>query len=144
MGACMPTCTFSSTLDLARLWRLETSASRARGVFGQRRLQVHQHDVVATGLELHRFACGQVKAIGQRGHLHDVFFHFHFVDFHHASRRAAGRHQLGVVFGRDLHERARGLLALHRGACPCVGDGHVLCKRANGAHAGESGGDEVF
>ena len=56
----------------------------------------------------------------------------------------ADAHQFGVVFGGDFHECAGSLLALDRGACPCVGDGDALRECADGTDRGECGGDEVF
>ena len=79
-GICACTGTCSSSLLSAPWAFLNIRVTRHGAALTRGRLQVHQHDVVATGLELHRLACGKVQA-GDGAHFHHVAFHLHFVHF---------------------------------------------------------------
>ena len=115
---------FQLALDALAIAQRERKRHRAAG--SQWLLQVHQHHVIAAGLEFHGLACRQIE-LGNGSHAHHVAVHLHLMHFGRSRHRRGNADQLHRLSSRDLHERARALLARHRAAHPGALDlGHRL------------------
>ena len=92
-------------VDAARF--LEHQGQRHLGILGERRLEPHEHDVKAAGLELDRGAGRDLDALFELAHAHDVAVHLHLMDLGLVGRRAFdGDQAVGRRAGVGDHQEA--------------------------------------
>ena len=111
-------------VDVDAAGLLEHQGHRDLGVLGERRLQLHEHDVIAAGLQRHGGAGRDLQALVELAHAHDVAVHLHLVDLDLGRGGTARRDQ---PVGRralvgDGHVAAAGLGGRRRGARPWLSD----------------------
>lgn len=123
---------------------LDDEGQRHRVAFLHLLLQVHQHHVVAAGLEFHGLACGQLDG-RHLAHLHHVVLHGHLVDLDGGRKRRAGRDQLAILGCLQLHEGAGGFLLRYGGAHSGIFDGDLRLGGGREQRGGDDGcADDEF
>ena len=111
-------------LDFHRAGFFELQCRLDRFAGFERMLDVHEHQVIAAGLESHRLARLDFDAAFDRAHLHHAVVHAHRMDLACRRRVASGAAQTirrGAVVGHRQISRARAR-SLRRRARPGLGD----------------------
>ena len=103
-------------IDLASLFEFQRRGNLV--AFLVRLVWLNEHQVIATGFQLNRFASWNIQAAVELAHLHDLIFHAHFMDFNALDTGCCDAHQLvcilAVVF--DGKEAASNFCTWNHGA----------------------------